>query len=41
MLNAHSVKQSIYIYIYCRVTICSPNPDELGYKPNDPNTINL
>ena len=25
----------------CRVTICSPNPEELGYKPNEPNTINL
>ena len=31
----------IYIYIYCMVTICSPNPDELGYKSNEPNTINL
>ena len=25
----------------CRVTICSPNLEELGYKPNEPNTINL
>ena len=25
----------------CRVTNCSPNPKELGYKPNEPNTINL
>ena len=25
----------------CRVTNCSPNPKELGYKPNKPNTINL
>ena len=24
-----------------KVTICSPNPKELGYKPNEPNTINL
>ena len=31
----------IYIYIYCRVTICSQNPNELGYMPNEPNTINL
>ena len=28
------------IYI-CKVTNCSPNPKELGYKPNKPNTINL
>ena len=31
----------IYIYIsclYCRVTICNPSPEELGYEPN---TINL
>ena len=25
----------------CRVTVCNPNPEELGYKPNEPNTINL
>ena len=25
----------------CRVTNCSPNPDEIGYGPNEPNTINL
>ena len=25
----------------CRVTLCSPNPKELGCKPNEPNTINL
>ena len=25
----------------CRVTICNPNPEELGYKPNELNTINL
>ena len=25
----------------CRVTICSQNPKVLGYKPNEPNTINL
>ena len=43
----------IYIYIFyknnnnietvycCRVTICNLNPDELGYKPNELNTINL
>ena len=30
-----------YIYIYCRVTNCSPNPKDMGYKPNKPNTINL
>ena len=29
------------MYYYCKVTICSPNPKELGYKPNEPNTINL
>ena len=27
-----------YIYIYCRVTSCSPSPKEWGYEPN---TINL
>ena len=26
---------------YCRVTVCNPNPEELGYKPNKSNTINL
>ena len=26
---------------FCRVTNCSPNPKELGNKPNKPNTINL
>ena len=25
----------------CRVTICSPSPKELGYEPNESNTINL
>ena len=25
----------------CRVTICNPNPEELSYKLNEPNTINL
>ena len=25
----------------CRVTVCSSNPQELGYKSNEPNTINL
>ena len=25
----------------CKVTICNLNPKELGYKPNEPNTINL
>ena len=25
----------------CRATVCSTNPEELGYKPNEPNTINL
>ena len=29
------------VEICCRVTNCSPNPKELGYKPNKPNTINL
>ena len=33
-------QKKIYIYI-CKVTICSPNPNELGYKPNEPNSINL
>ena len=28
-------------YDYCRVTIGSPNPKVLGYKPNEPNIINL
>ena len=37
-----AIKQKSYIYIYNRrVTNCSPNPKELGYKPNKPNTINL
>ena len=32
----------IYIYIYlCRVTNCSPNPNGIGYGPNEPNTIKL
>ena len=26
---------------YCRVTVCNPNSEELGYKPNKPDTINL
>ena len=25
----------------CRVMIYSPSPEELGYEPNEPNTINL
>ena len=25
----------------CRVTICSPSPKDLGYEPNEPNTMNL
>ena len=25
----------------CRVTICSPSLKDLGYEPNEPNTINL
>ena len=25
----------------CRVMICSPSPKDLGYEPNEPNTINL
>ena len=29
------------IKYYCRVTNCSPNPKDMGYKPNKPNTINL
>ena len=33
--------EKIYIYIYCRVTICNPNLDELGYKSNESNIINL
>ena len=32
----------IFFYIYfCRVTVCNPNPEELSYKLNEPNTINL
>ena len=32
----------IGIVVYsCRVTVCRPNPKELGYKLNEPNTINL
>ena len=27
--------------IDCRFTNYSLNPEELGYKPNEPNTINL
>ena len=45
-LNAYYLQnffsKYMYIYIYiCRVTNCSPNPDEIGYGPNKPNTINL
>ena len=25
----------------CRVTICSLSPKDLGYEPNEPNTMNL
>ena len=25
----------------CRVTICRPSPKDLGYEPNEPNTMNL
>ena len=25
----------------CKFTNCSPNPDRIGYGPNEPNTINL
>ena len=25
----------------CRVSICNPSPEELGYEPNESNTINL
>ena len=25
----------------CRVTIRSPSPKDLGYEPNEPNTMNL
>ena len=25
----------------CRVTVCSPSPEEWGYEPNEPNIINL
>ena len=32
---------NLSLYKYCRVTVCSPNPEELSYKPNEPNTINL
>ena len=26
---------------YCRVTIRSQSPKDLGYEPNEPNTMNL
>ena len=38
--NIISDIQIIYITT-CKVINCSPNPKELGYKPNKPNTINL
>ena len=28
-------------YQQCRVMICSPSPKDLGYEPNEPNTMNL
>ena len=33
--------QNLFCIEPCRVTLCSPNPEELGCKPNKPNTINL
>ena len=30
-----------YLNYICRVTNRSPSPQELGYEPNEPNTINL
>ena len=32
---------SFNLIYYCRVTLCSPSPEELGYKPNETNTIDL
>ena len=29
------------IKCYCRVTVCNPSLEELGYEPNERNTINL
>ena len=34
-------KKEIIVITYYRVTNYSPNPKELGYKPNEPNTMNL
>ena len=31
----------IFIVDKCRITICSPSPKDLGYEPNEPNTMNL
>ena len=31
----------LLVFGSCGVTICSPNPEVLGYKSNEPNTINL
>ena len=31
----------LLVFGSCGVTICSPNPEVLGYKPNERNTINL
>ena len=36
-LEIIEIKQNIC----CRVTNCSPNPKEVGYRPNKPSTINL
>ena len=30
------LKKKKIIMLNCRVTICSPNPGELGYKSNEP-----
>ena len=34
------LKKKNYNALY-RVTICSPSPKDLGYEPNEPNTMNL
>ena len=40
-LSLTKVLISVLCDIQCRVTICSPSPEELGYELNEPNTINL
>ena len=40
-MNSYFSFQRITRNDYCRVTICNPNLKVLGYKSNEPNTINL